>query len=71
MGPRQAPRPTRGRRATKLGKRLTAARLAAGLTQAQLAAQFGVTVHTVTRWETGATKPVGVHLRIVETFLAK
>lgn len=59
MGPREAPRPTRGRRSTAFAKRLTAARLAAGLTQAQLAEKLGVSLRTLHGWENGDTEPRG------------
>ena len=43
-----------------IASRIREARLAAGLTQGQLAARVGVTVQTVRGWEAGRWKP---HLR--------
>lgn len=40
-----------------LGQRIKRLRTAAGLTQAQLAQQVGVESVTVSRWETGASRP--------------
>ena len=71
MGPREAPRPPRGRRRTKLARELTAARLHAGLTQAALAQRLGVGLSTLQTWERGTAKPHGLYLRAVEAFLAE
>ncbi len=71
MAPREAPRPPRGRRRTKLARELTAARLRAGLTQEQLGERLGVAADTIVRWETGATTPKGLHARVLAAFLAE
>lgn len=41
----------------ELGRRIKRARDARGLTQMELAVQMGVTVGTISRWETGANPP--------------
>ena len=44
--------------AARVGRNVRAARLAAGLTQSQLAMRVGATsLMTVSRWETGTNKP--------------
>ena len=40
-------------------QKLTQARLEKGLTQAQLAEQFGVSDRSVSRWETGVSQTKG------------
>jgi len=70
---RNDPRPRRNepRRRGSLAAKLTAARLVAGLTQAQLADRLGSDVTSVRRWETEATMPRGLYLRAVERFIAR
>ena len=46
-------------------KRLRAAREAAGLTQAAASAALACSLRTVSRWETGATKPDDRDLRAI------
>ncbi len=71
MAPREAPRPPRGRRRTKLARELTAARLRAGLTQAQLGEKFGVDGVTVRRWELALVEPRGARRRLVDAFILR
>jgi DNA-binding transcriptional regulator YiaG len=46
-------------------------RAASGLTQADAAAQLGVAVRTLTRWETGEVEPRGLNLIAYHRFLTK
>jgi transcriptional regulator with XRE-family HTH domain len=76
MGPpgqgRDGPRPTRSRRRSDVGRRLTAERLRRGLTLAQAAEVIGVDPATLARWERGETRPVGkLALAAITRFLAK
>ena len=48
-----------------IGQRIAAARRAAGLTQAALAARCGVQPMTVSRWETGTVDPPSSQLERV------
>ena len=48
-----------------------AIREAMGLTQEQFAAQFGVTVATVNRWENGRGKPSPLALKQIEALRKK
>ena len=74
MGPpgqgRDGPRASRSKR-SGLGRRLTAARLDAGLTQEQLAKRLGADLSTLQRWELGESEPRGLYRRAVEKFLAR
>jgi len=66
---RDAPRNPRGKRTSDLGRRLTKARLAAGLTQAQLAETLGVGLTAVRQWESGRAAPRGLYAAAVARFL--
>jgi transcriptional regulator with XRE-family HTH domain len=66
---RDAPRPARAPRPAGLARRLTAARLRAGLTQAELAEQLGCSVGAVRKWESGAGSPTGLYAKAVTAFL--
>lgn len=71
MAPRHGARETRvEREAGSLGERLTAARIAAKLSQSQLAKRLGVGIATVQRWEAGTNAPRGLQAKAVERFLA-
>ena len=45
------------RKRSEIGERIRSGRLAAGLTQAQLAAALSVTKNAVTNWESGSARP--------------
>jgi DNA-binding XRE family transcriptional regulator len=68
---RDGPRAPRVKRASDLGRRLTARRDELRWTQAQLAEHLGVAVNSVRNWELGTSAPRGLYLKAVERFLAR
>lgn len=54
---RDAPRDRKRKRTSDLGRRLTSARIAAGLSQHGLAEILGVSDQSVMAWETGRARP--------------
>lgn len=71
MTPRPAPMEPRAKRRTALAKRLTAARIAAVLTQAAAADQLGAELRTYQRWEAGTSTPRGRRAKAVAEFIAR
>lgn len=53
--------------ATPLGARLKDARRCAGISQAQVAAELGVTRQSVSAWETGLSAPTAIQLAQLST----
>lgn len=70
MAPRDGPRAPYKKRTSDLGRRLTARRQELGLTQEKFAAEIGVDLTTLQRWENGRGEPRGLYLKAVERFLA-
>ena len=67
---RDGPRETTTKRRSALARQLTAARLAAKLTQRELADRFGADLSTIQRWELGESAPRGIYARAVRKFIA-
>ncbi len=71
------PKRARGRPRTKKGRRgafaeaFRRARAIRGLTQAEAAAELGVHLTSVGRWEIGSHTPDGLALRYVEEWIAR